>query len=225
MYKYKHYYILEKCLCYSPGPTELLQRSGDLGLRRSSGKGKSLMLLASNNKSWSYFPPCLIKYFEKKTWLIDLPRPLIHYWFGTVKGPPQHYLLNGHKEPWNKWSTFTSLLCWSILLIVFTFSSQKKSYKPSHASHTSCKMIHSNIKICQTWIFHIYDMECLKCLLNWQMTCHCNKTRSHNQPTNQSSLEAYIWSLPTALSLPFEHGGMSQPWTAATCLWTSNRKT
>lgn len=108
MYKYKHYYILGKCLCYSPGPTELLQRSGDLGLRRSSGKGKSLMLLASNNKSWSYFPPCLIKYFEKKTWLIDLPRPLIHYWFGTVKGPPQHYLLNGHKEPWNKWSTFTS---------------------------------------------------------------------------------------------------------------------
>lgn len=108
MYKYKHYYILEKCLCYSPGPTELLQRSGDLGLRRSSGKGKSLMLLASNNKSWSYFPPCLIKYFEKKTWLIDLPRPLIHYWFGTVKGPPQRYLLNGHKEPWNKWSTFAS---------------------------------------------------------------------------------------------------------------------
>ncbi len=108
MYKYKHYYILEKCLCYSPGPTELLQRSGDLGLRRNSGKGKSLMLLASNNKSWSYFPPCLIKYFEKKTWLNDLPRPLIHYWFGTVKGPPQRYLLNGHKEPWNKWSTFAS---------------------------------------------------------------------------------------------------------------------
>ncbi len=31
------------------------------------------MLLASNNKSWSYLPPCLIKYLEKKTlWLIRL---------------------------------------------------------------------------------------------------------------------------------------------------------
>lgn len=37
------------------------------------GRGKSLMLLASNNKSWSYLPPRLIKYLEKKTlWLICL---------------------------------------------------------------------------------------------------------------------------------------------------------
>lgn len=38
-----------------------------------AGRGKSLMLLASNNKSWSYLLPCLIKYLEKKTlWLIRL---------------------------------------------------------------------------------------------------------------------------------------------------------
>lgn len=37
------------------------------------GRGKSLMLLASNNKSQSYLPPCLIKYLEKKIlWLIRL---------------------------------------------------------------------------------------------------------------------------------------------------------
>lgn len=33
----------------------------------------------------------------------------------------------------------------------------------------TCKMIHSIIKICQTNIFHKYDMERFWCLLNWQM--------------------------------------------------------
>lgn len=88
MYKYKHYYILEKCLSYSPGPSKRLEGSGWPGLGCGSGKGKSLMLLTSNNKSCSYLPPCLIKYFAKKTRLIDSPRLSIFHRSSSVAVAP-----------------------------------------------------------------------------------------------------------------------------------------
>lgn len=88
MYKYKHYYILEKCLSYSPGPSKRLEGSGWPGLGCSAGKGKSLMLLTSNNKSCSYLPPCLIKYFAKKTRLIDSPRLSILHRSSSVAVAP-----------------------------------------------------------------------------------------------------------------------------------------
>lgn len=88
MYKYKHYYILEKCLSYSPGSSKRLEGSDWPGLGCGVGKGKSLMLLTSNNKSCSYLPPCLIKYFAKKTRLIDSPRLSILYWSLSVAVAP-----------------------------------------------------------------------------------------------------------------------------------------
>lgn len=73
MYIYTWLYIGKVSGCYSPGPLKPPDRQNIQAPVWEGGRGKSLMLLASNNKSWSYLPPCLIKYLEKKTlWLIRL---------------------------------------------------------------------------------------------------------------------------------------------------------
>ena len=73
MYIYTWLYIGKVSACYSPGPFKPTDWQSIHGPMWEGGRGKSLMLLASNNKSWSYLPPCLIKYLEKKTlWLIRL---------------------------------------------------------------------------------------------------------------------------------------------------------
>lgn len=71
---YIHMIIYWKSVCMlfprSLKASWLAKHSGPMW---EGGRRKSLMLLVSNNKSWSYLPPCLIKYLEKKTlWLIHL---------------------------------------------------------------------------------------------------------------------------------------------------------
>lgn len=73
MYTYTWLYIGKVSACYSPGPFKPPDQQSIQAPRGKAEEGKLLMLLASNNKSSSYLPPCLIKYSKKKTtWLICL---------------------------------------------------------------------------------------------------------------------------------------------------------